>query len=627
VDASGNAYLTGSTASSDFPQVGSLETFVTPSTFLTKLSASGTIVYSTLLAGTEISPQQGPGASNSGSGVASDAAGNVYVSGFTSAWNFPTTPSPLNTAFCCSILFPWNTFLVKLTNDLPPARITQVQSNANQGTAVGALSVNFPSANAAGNLIIAFVRMSTTTQTVKVTDTAGNFYIDAVSQGQTADGHQVHIFYAKNIVGGANTVTASFSATNNHPWLAVYEYSGLSTTNPIDQVARAQGSDNSPFSGLITTTSENELEFAATGLPASYTGSVSPGPGYTMQLQDTGTSRAANEAALLNAASNQYAGQFNLSSATNWTIVVATFVAKAPLHISTQTLPDGSLNSPYHAQLTADGGTSPYTWSAVFPSDGFPFFPPGLTLDSSTGAISGTPTLPGQYTFTVSVTDAASHTSYRFFNLRVPAPPALGIVQANSIEGTAVGSVSVPFNSNNTAGNLIVAFVRMSTTWESVAVTDSAGNVYTDAAVQLQTVDDHQIHVFYAKNIVGSANTVTARFSSTNNHPWLAIFEYAGLSKTNPLDMVTHAQGAGTPTNSGSITTVPAGGILFLAAGLPASYTGTVTWFGGPPQFQDTGRSRAAAVTFLSSQGGQYAAQFDLNPGTNWTAVIVAFKQ
>src|SRR5205085_12135505 len=100
-----------------------------------------------------------------------------------------------------------------------------------------------------------------------------------------------------------------------------------------------------------------------------------------------------------------------------------------------------------------------------------------------------------------------------------------------------------------------VAFVRMSTTWQSVNVTDSAGNVYTDAASQVQTADGHQIHVFYAKNIAGGPNTVTATFSSTNNHPWLAIFEYAGLSKTNPLDQTAHAQGASASPDSGSIKT------------------------------------------------------------------------
>ena len=74
----------------------------------------------------------------------------------------------------------------------------------------------------------------------------------------------------------------------------MYEYSGLSPTNPLDQTAHAQGSDSSPFSGVMTTTSINELEFAATGLPASYTGSATAGSGFTMQFQDTGTSRAAS---------------------------------------------------------------------------------------------------------------------------------------------------------------------------------------------------------------------------------------------------------------------------------------------------------------------------------------------
>src|SRR4051812_39312570 len=116
-----------------------------------------------------------------------------------------------------------------------PARcgIVLVQATSVQGTGVASLGRAFPNSNTAGNLIIAFVRASTATQTVVITDTAGNSYTDAVSQVQSADGHQVHIYYAKNIAGGSNTVTATFSAANNHPWLAIYEYSGLSTTAPL----------------------------------------------------------------------------------------------------------------------------------------------------------------------------------------------------------------------------------------------------------------------------------------------------------------------------------------------------------------------------------------------------------
>jgi hypothetical protein len=191
--------------------------------------------------------------------------------------------------------------------------------------AVTSVSAQFPSANAAGNLIIAFVRMSSTWQTVSLTDTAGNTYTEAVSQVQAVDDHQVHISYAKNIAGGANAVTAQFSAANNHPWIALYEYSGLNTTAPLDQTAHAQGSGSTASTGATAaTTNSNELVFAATGLPASYTGTVLAGGGYVLMQQDTGTARAANEASATSS-TGSVAGVFSLSAATSWTAVVATF--------------------------------------------------------------------------------------------------------------------------------------------------------------------------------------------------------------------------------------------------------------------------------------------------------------
>jgi len=203
--------------------------------------------------------------------------------------------------------------------------IALVQSSAARGSGVPSIAVPFASANAAGNLIIAAVRMSTTSQTVTVTDSAGNTCTDAVAQSQTTDGHQVHVFYAKNVAGGANTVTATFSGNNNRPWLAACEYSGLSTTSPLDRTANAQGSGSAPTSGATATTvSANELVFAALGLPASYKGTVAAGSGYALLLQDTDSSRAATEAAVVTS-TGAYAGTFSLSTGANWTSVVATF--------------------------------------------------------------------------------------------------------------------------------------------------------------------------------------------------------------------------------------------------------------------------------------------------------------
>ncbi len=204
------------------------------------------------------------------------------------------------------------------------AGIALVQANAIERTGVGSLSVAFASNNTARNLIIAFVRMSSSSQTVQVTDSAGNTYTDAVSQVQTTDGHQVHLFYSKNIAGGANTVTATFSATNNHPWLAVYEYSGLSTTSPLDKTAHAQGSGSSVNTGpTATTASAPELVFAGTGFVYNYTGTVTAGSGFSLGQQDAGTSRAATEAAVV-ASTGSYSGSFSLSASTNWSAVLAT---------------------------------------------------------------------------------------------------------------------------------------------------------------------------------------------------------------------------------------------------------------------------------------------------------------
>ena len=52
-------------------------------------------------------------------------------------------------------------------------------------------------------------------------------------------------------------------------------------------------------------------------------------------------------------------------------------------------------------QMSASGGTPPYTWSASG-------LPPGLSINSSTGLISGTPTTAGAYTVTVTARDTAN---------------------------------------------------------------------------------------------------------------------------------------------------------------------------------------------------------------------------
>jgi len=73
---------------------------------------------------------------------------------------------------------------------------------------------------------------------------------------------------------------------------------------------------------------------------------------------------------------------------------------------STAPLPGAVVNSPYSTVLQAQGGTGTYTWSISGGS-----LPPGLTLNSMTATISGTPTTAGNFPFTAEVMDGGGHSS------------------------------------------------------------------------------------------------------------------------------------------------------------------------------------------------------------------------
>ena len=83
--------------------------------------------------------------------------------------------------------------------------------------------------------------------------------------------------------------------------------------------------------------------------------------------------------------------------------VVFTVTTPSPLGISTTSLPSGVVSSSYSSALAANGGAAPYNWSVAAGS-----LPPGLAMNSSTGAISGTPSAAGTTNFTVQVADSSS---------------------------------------------------------------------------------------------------------------------------------------------------------------------------------------------------------------------------
>jgi hypothetical protein len=96
LDAAGNAYVTGSTLSTDFPTTpGAFQTAYGGGgdAFVTKLNPTGSgLLYSTYLGGSGFDEC-------SLTCIALDAAGNAYLTGFTDSTNFPTTVGAFQTAY------------------------------------------------------------------------------------------------------------------------------------------------------------------------------------------------------------------------------------------------------------------------------------------------------------------------------------------------------------------------------------------------------------------------------------------------------------------------------------------------------------------------------------------------
>jgi hypothetical protein len=94
VDSSGAAYIAGGTFSINFPRVGAIQTanHGGQDAFVSKLSASGAALsYSTYLGGS--------GATEQANGIAVDSMGNAYVAGTTNSLDFPVTVGALQTQF------------------------------------------------------------------------------------------------------------------------------------------------------------------------------------------------------------------------------------------------------------------------------------------------------------------------------------------------------------------------------------------------------------------------------------------------------------------------------------------------------------------------------------------------
>jgi hypothetical protein len=96
-------------------------------------------------------------------------------------------------------------------------------------------------------------------------------------------------------------------------------------------------------------------------------------------------------------------------------------VTPTPLNVQGQPVSPAPVNVTFHSQIPASGGTPPYSWAMSSGS-----LPLGLTLNTATGFIDGTPSQNGTYNFSVKGTDSSSPAQTATANDFIVIRPSLG---------------------------------------------------------------------------------------------------------------------------------------------------------------------------------------------------------
>jgi len=483
----GEAYITGSTASADFPVVSASQQAKAGSydAFVAKLNQSGNdLMYSTYLGGAGTDTGMGIAVY----GISGESGWDAYVTGHTTSTDFPGPFAPGGWSFNRG---GYDAFVAKL--DATSGRVWTTYMGGTGDDAGTGISVSFGYPYITGYTSSAGFPVTTvdggggSQLFAGVQTTYGGGAYDAFVSGFNPSGTILYSTFlggsdgdygfgivtkqdmARSLLVVGETFSTNFPTASAAQQASGGDYDAflvrMTTANTptvlslsadpgygMVAVNPSSGGTSTPFTFKIVYTDPDNNPPYFYGAPRLRLDNVD----YLMSL-DTGSSSALRDGNYRNGEQYYYITTLSQGTHTysfyavdgftggqgNWPSSGEQTIQVGDLAILTTTLPNGTTGLAYSQTLTATGGTAPYTWSV--PAGGLPA---GLTL-SSAGVISGTPTSASTYGFTVSVTDATSFTASRSFSITISlgdtTPP---IVSPSTPGGAYVAQQTVSLSSN-----------------------------------------------------------------------------------------------------------------------------------------------------------------------------------
>lgn len=191
---------------------------------------------------------------------------------------------------------------------------------------------------------------------------------------------------------------------------------------------------------------------------------------------------------------------------------------------------------------------------------------------------------------------------------------------------------SLAFPSNNTAGNLLVAFSSWSDPGTNPTISDTQGNSWTAQTAQLVPAlnggADTCQRVYFAPNCAAGANTVN--LSTNVNDQSLEIYEVSGIATVSPLEAAVATTAPNTLTTTPTSDTITTSVPCFIMVGYadetspgPGSFAASTGYTLGE---QDLTHYHAQEYD-LSVAAGAYTPGFTIGTsGKTWLIYAIAFK-